>query len=103
MPAAAVRTSRPCRRDATEALRAAAGSPDHAKTASYKGSAGAKAYRAKQEELIKQGKFKEAQEMDIADVQANFGNKYNDAIEQLREYTEMLSMKFLFNWPFGPP
>jgi hypothetical protein len=63
---------------------------DHAETASYGGSAEAKAYRAQQAKLIEQGKFKEAQRMDIKDVQSKFGTKYDNAIRQMIEYTKKL-------------
>jgi len=49
---------------------------DHKKTASWGSSAEAKAYREKQAQLIKDGKFDEAQKMDIQDVRSKFGKKY---------------------------
>jgi hypothetical protein len=61
---------------------------DHMKTKSWGSSKKAKAYRTKQEELIKEGKFKEAQQMDIDDVQTKFGDKYDEGIKQMEEYTE---------------
>jgi len=63
---------------------------DHKKTASWGSSAEAKAYREKQAQLIKDGKFDEAQKMDIQDVRSKFGKKYDDAIEQMLEYTRKL-------------
>lgn len=63
---------------------------DHRKTASYGNSAEARAYRAKQEELIKQGKFDEAQKMDIDDIRSKFGAKYDQEIEEMLEYTKKL-------------
>lgn len=64
--------------------------PDHMKTKSWGSSKKAKAYRAKQEELIKEGKFEEAQQMDIDDVQSKFGDKYNEGIKQIKDYTEKI-------------
>jgi RHS repeat-associated protein len=63
---------------------------EHAKTASFGSSKEAKAYRAKQGELIKKGNFKEAQEMDVKDVQSKFGNKYDAAIKQAQDYTDTI-------------
>ena len=50
----------------------------------------AQAYRAKQKDLIDKGLFREAQQMDIDDVRTKFGNKYDEAIQQMLEYTEEL-------------
>lgn len=57
---------------------------DHRKTASHghQGLAGAE-YRAKQKELIDSGRFDDAIQMDIDDIQSKFGNKYDDAILQM--------------------
>ena len=64
--------------------------PDHMKTASWGRSKAAQAYRAIQKELIDKGLFREAQQMDIENVRALFGNKYDEAIQQMLEYTEEL-------------
>lgn len=58
---------------------------DHQKTASWGSSASAKAYRNRQAQLLKNGKagFLAAMMMDIADVKAKFGNKYDGAIAQM--------------------
>jgi hypothetical protein len=61
---------------------------DHKKTASFGNKPGAKPHRETQAELIKQGKFSEAQEMDIADIRQKFGNKYDKAIEHMLKYTK---------------
>ena len=63
---------------------------DHQQTASYGNSAEAQAYRAKQAELIKQGKFQDAQKMDVNDVQSKFGDKYNKGIQQAQDYTKTI-------------
>lgn len=57
---------------------------DHRQTASCGNSLEAREYRAKQEALIKEGKFEEAMQMDIDDIQ-KFGDKYDDAIAQMKE------------------
>ena len=64
--------------------------PDHMKTASWGRSKAAQAYRAIQKELMDKGLFREVQQMDIENVRALFGNKYDEAIQQMLEYTEKL-------------
>lgn len=61
---------------------------DHRQTASCGNSKEAREYRAKQQELIEQNKFREALQMDIEDIQEKFGNKYDDAIAEMLEYVE---------------
>jgi len=63
---------------------------DHEKTASYGNSREAKEYRQKQRELIEQGKFDEAVQMDIDDIHEKFGNKYDNAIAEMKEYVKIL-------------
>ena len=63
---------------------------DHMKTASWGRSKDAQAYRAKQKELINKGLFREAQQMDINDIREKFGDKYDNEIQQMLEYTEQL-------------
>ncbi len=53
---------------------------DHRATKSCGSSEDAKAYRAKQIELIRQWKFREAMQMDIYDIRSKFGSKYDTAI-----------------------
>jgi hypothetical protein len=57
---------------------------DHARTASHgsQGLAGAK-YRARQKALIEQGRFDDAVQMDIDDIQSKSANKYDDAILEM--------------------
>ena len=64
--------------------------PDHMKTASWGRSKAAQAYRAIQKELIDKGLFREVQQMDIENVRELFGNKYDEAIQQMLAYTEEL-------------
>ena len=56
---------------------------DHHRTDSWGYSAKAKAYRARQAELIKQGNIRGAIQMDIDDIRAKFGNKYDEQIKQM--------------------
>lgn len=63
---------------------------DHRETASCGTSREAREYRAKQKELIEQGKFREAVEMDINDIRDKFGDKYDNAISQMLEYVDKL-------------
>ncbi|MBL6445373.1 hypothetical protein JMN32_03585 [Fulvivirga sp. 29W222] len=59
---------------------------DHKLTASFGSSKAAKAFRAKQKQLIESGDFKSAFEMDVKDIRSKFGSKYDEAIKQAREY-----------------
>jgi len=60
---------------------------DHKLTASWGNSRDAREYRQAQAALIEKGDFKAAQQMDIDDITAKFGNKYDDAITQMKAYT----------------
>ncbi|UZQ51248.1 hypothetical protein [Clostridium kluyveri] len=66
---------------------------DHMDTASWGSSKKAKQYRQTQKDLIDQGKFEEAQQMDIGDVRTKFKDKYDDAIQQMLDYTKELHSK----------
>jgi len=57
--------------------------PDHKKTASWGSGKEAQAYRRRQADLIKQGKLREAIQMDIDDIRAKFGSKYDENIRQM--------------------
>ena len=59
---------------------------DHALTASYKNTKSAQLYRQKQKEYIDAGDFKSAFEMDVKDIRSKFGDKYDKAIEEARQY-----------------
>ena len=63
---------------------------DHMQTESWGRSKTAQKYRARQKELIDEGFFRKAQQMDIEDVRLKFGSKYDEAIQQMLEYTEEL-------------
>lgn len=70
---------------------------DHRQTASCGNSREAREYRAKQRELIEQGKFREALQMDIDDIHDKFGNKYDDAIAEMLEYVDKLEAEGKIN------
>ena len=63
---------------------------DHKKTASHGNSKEAREYRQKQKELIEQGKFREAFEMDVADIREKFGDKYDKAIAEAEKQVTKL-------------
>ena len=63
---------------------------DHRETASCGNSLDAREYREKQAELIKEGKFREALQMDIDDIHEKFGDKYDEAIEKMLKYVDEL-------------
>jgi len=66
---------------------------DHRETASFDNKRGAKAHREKQTLLIRQGKFKEALQMDIDDIHIKFKNKYDDGINEVLLYVEQLILE----------
>ena len=66
---------------------------DHRETASCGNSREAREYRAKQKELIEQGKFREALQMDIDDIHEKFGDKYDDAILEMLEYVDEIEVE----------
>ena len=59
---------------------------DHKLTGSFNNKPGSSDYRRMQEELVKQGKFGEALQMDIDDITTKFPGKYDDAIKQLKAW-----------------
>ena len=70
---------------------------DHRQTASCGSSREAREYRAQQKELIDQGKFREALQMDIDDIHEKFGDKYDDAIAEMLEYVDKLEAEGKIN------
>lgn len=66
---------------------------DHRQTASYGSSREAREYRAQQRELIEDGKFEKAMQMDIDDIHEKFGDKYNNAIDQVLDYKKQLKQE----------
>ena len=63
---------------------------DHRQTASCGSSREAREYREEQKELIEQGKFRDALQMDIDDIHDRFGDKYDGAIAEMDEYVGRL-------------
>ena len=63
---------------------------DHTQTASYGRGADAQKYRAKQNQLIKNGKFQEAFDMDVADIKSKFLGKYDSSINEAQQYLNEL-------------
>jgi hypothetical protein len=63
---------------------------DHRKTKSWGGGKESRAYRAKQDALIKSGDFRGAIQMDIDDIHNNFGYKYDPGIKQMLDYVNKL-------------
>ena len=63
---------------------------DHRMTGSFGISKDAMAYRAKQAQLIAEGKMHAAIQMDIDDITSKFGTKYNDHIKQMLEYATQM-------------
>ena len=59
---------------------------DHRQTASYGNSKEAQEYRAAQKELIANGDFQKAFEMDIKDITSKFGDKYSAALVEVGAY-----------------
>ena len=63
---------------------------DHKKTASWGSSWEAREYRAKQNELIDNGDFRGALQMDINDIRDKFDSKYDKAISEMLSYVDKL-------------
>ena len=64
---------------------------DHALTRSYKRrNMQNDDYFIKQLAFLRSNNIRAAVEMEIADIQAKFGSKYNDAIREVREYVTKL-------------
>lgn len=75
---------------------------DHKQTASYGTSREAMMYRRKQRDLIINGKWEEAQQMDIEDLRSKFGNKYDDQIKQMLAYDKTLKRSKRDGKPLNP-
>jgi hypothetical protein len=65
---------------------------DHQMTASWGSSVEAQEYRAAQAELINQGKFNEALQNDMFDIQSKFGSKYDVHIQQMLKYQNSIPL-----------
>ena len=74
---------------------------DHRQTASCGNAREAREYRAKQKELLEQGKLRDAVQMDIDDIHSKFGDKYDDAISEMLEYVNELEKGGSYKWIVG--
>ena len=63
---------------------------DHKRTSSYGRSKKAARYRQWQAKLISEGRFLEAQRMDIKNICRKFGDRYNKSIVEKLDYEEQL-------------
>lgn len=63
---------------------------DHQQTASWGSSYDAMEYRDAQKQLIDEGKYREALQMDIDDIRDKFGNKYDKEIDDMLKYVDKL-------------
>lgn len=70
---------------------------DHRKSSSYGNTAKAKKYRKWQEKLISEGKFFEAQKMDIKNITRKFGDKYQKSIHEKILYEKQLIKQGVIN------
>lgn len=61
---------------------------DHKNTASCNNTSAAKKYREEQLELVKKGKYLEALEKDIIDIQSKYDHKYDRALQQMYNYAK---------------
>ena len=50
--------------------------------------AAAKAFRATEASLLKQGKFMEAFDLNAVSIRAQYGNKYDEGLKEARDYYE---------------
>lgn len=66
---------------------------DHRQTASCGSSREAREYQAAQKDLIDNGKFREAIQMDIDDIREKFVSKYDEAISEMLKYVDKLEME----------
>jgi hypothetical protein len=68
---------------------------DHQDTASWGSSEEAREYRETQRQLIKNGKFKEAVEMDVKDIKTKFPGKYDEALKEMQDYVDKIDPELL--------
>lgn len=61
---------------------------DHALTRSFDWKPGADAWRRQQEALIRDGRLRDAIQMDIDDIRSQFGPKYDVAIDEMMRYVD---------------
>jgi hypothetical protein len=76
---------------------------DHAKTGSFNSFEEASAFRERQADLIRQGRFDDAFEMGVRDVLEKFPDgRYDEAIAQARQYLDLLKTS-PYAWMLKPP
>ena len=73
------------------------GKEDHKFTGSYGRSVRAQRYRRWQDKLIAEGRFDEAQLMDIKNITRKFGDRYQKAIDEKLVYEAELEKKGVIN------
>jgi hypothetical protein len=66
--------------------------PEHAQTKSFGNSRAARAHRQQQRQLILQGRWMDAIQMDIDDIRNLFGQKYDEAFDQMLQYAQRLGI-----------
>jgi hypothetical protein len=59
---------------------------DHMQTGAWGSSKQAKAFRAHEQALIEQGRFRDAQQLGVNDIRGKFGTRYDEHLMQLPEY-----------------
>lgn len=65
---------------------------DHQQTASWGNSIEAREYRKIQQELVENGNFRKAIDLDIEDITSKFPGKYDGAIKEMLEYVNKLEL-----------
>ncbi len=70
---------------------------DHKLTSSYKNARGAERYRRWQTKLISEGKFLEAEAMDIKNIRRKFGDRYDKSIIEKLAYEAELVKEGIIN------
>ncbi len=68
---------------------------EHQQTASWGRYRSAIAYRNQQRQLIENGQFLRAQQMDIDDIHSKFVTKYDEAIAEMLTYTATILDKLI--------
>lgn len=70
---------------------------DHKKTSSYGRSSKSRKFRQWQAKLISEGRFTEAEYMDIKNIKRKFGDRYNKSINEKLNYERELIKKGAIN------
>lgn len=67
---------------------------DHQSTASHPNQSGSQEYRNTQQQLLSEGRVRDAMQMDIDDIRGKFGAKYDTAINQMLEAWDVVKDAF---------